>query len=77
MVLLFALAAGAAWMAVNGVLTSETRLPMRQAWLGSHVSRQAQPSLFWLAITLYSSVAASALVLGALGVREGRRLRFW
>ena len=69
---LFALAALMAWVVTRGVVRGETRLPLQRATLRRPVSRAQEPVTFWISIGAYAAVGAGALVLGALGVREGR-----
>jgi hypothetical protein len=73
-VLLFALAAAMGWLVTRGVGRGETYIPIRNAVLRRTVSRENEPVTFWISIGAYTAVGAGALALGALGVREGRRL---
>ena len=72
--LLFALAGAMAWVVTRGVSRGETSYPSKRATLRRTVSRQQEPGMFWVSIGVYAVIGAGALTLGALGVREGRRL---
>ena len=72
--LCFILAGGAGWFVARGVTRGETYLPIKQAYLRRTVLREREPAMFWVSIGVYAAVGAGALVLGVLGVREGRRL---
>jgi hypothetical protein len=71
---LFALAAAMAWLVTRSVARDETYIPIRNAVLRRTVSRDGEPVTFWISIGAYTAVGVGALALGALGVREGRRL---
>ena len=73
--LLFVLAGGMGWLAIRGLTRGVTTLPMPRYTQRRPVARETEPAMYWFAVALYAVVGSGALVLGALGVREGRRLR--
>lgn len=72
--LLFAIAGGMGLLVTRGLARGETYLPTKRAFLRRTVSRQQEPGTFWISIGVYTAIGAATLTLGALGVREGRRL---
>ncbi|MBV6522455.1 MAG: hypothetical protein MNPFHGCM_02603 [Gemmatimonadaceae bacterium] len=69
---LFALASASAWLVVSGVMSGETRLPIRRWSSRRTVARVPEPATFWLSIGVYAAVGTGALALGVLGLREIR-----
>lgn len=72
--LLFAIAGGMGLLVTRGLARGETYLPTKRAFLRRTVSRQQEPGMYWVSIGVYAAIGAATLTLGALGVREGRRL---
>jgi hypothetical protein len=72
---LFAIGAGMTWLVATGVSRGTTYLPIKQSYLRRTVVREQEPAMFWASIGIYATLGAGAVVLGLLGVREGRRLR--
>jgi hypothetical protein len=72
--LLFAIAGGMGLLVTRGLARGETYLPTKRSFLRRTVSREQEPGTFWLSIGVYAAIGAATLTLGALGVREGRRL---
>jgi hypothetical protein len=72
---MFLIAAVMGWLVTTGVSRGETRLPLKLASLRRPVARAQEPAMFWTSIGIYFGIGAGTLVLGALGVREARRLR--
>jgi hypothetical protein len=76
-VLLAAFGLTMAWMVAIAIIGGETPFPARAHWLRRPVVRADEPAMFWVATGLYATLSAGTLILGALGVRAGRRLKFW
>ena len=59
---LLVIAAGAFWLAVQGVNEGETRLPIKHNSSSRSVSRDEKPALFWASISLLSALGTGCTV---------------
>lgn len=73
LLVLFVIAATMGWLVTTGVARGETRLPLKQSSLRRAVSREHEPVMFWVSISIYAALGGVALTLGVLGIREGRK----
>jgi hypothetical protein len=73
--IMLAIAGGASWLVVHGLVAHETWSPNRRASQQRVIQRAQEPAMFWTAFGIYAMVAAGAFGLAAWGAREGWRLR--
>jgi hypothetical protein len=73
--LLLSLAAGMGWLVRRSVAQGQAPLPSPRATLRRAVIRDVEPTMFRVAIGLYGTIGAGALVLAVLGVRVASRPR--
>ena len=58
------------WLVKGGLDTGETPLPLKQATLRRVVSRQQEPALFYVSVSIYSAIGLSTFVLAVWSLKE-------
>ncbi|MEK7950986.1 hypothetical protein [Luteolibacter soli] len=75
--ILLALAAGMGWLVKSGLERETTWFPAKRASMQRTVTKQAEPTTYWISISLYAAIGLSSggLALWMLkeGLRSGRR----
>lgn len=74
-VFLLAVAGGSGWLVRNGLTSEQTWLPSPRASQTRIVSRNQEPSTFWLAIGVYASAGLGTGALALWCLREAWRIQ--